>query len=222
MIVVTTINKTLISQGVLKYNSKYAKMILLYGGIMGFLNFLRNKFGKKENNIEEVQEGNIEVDTTVVEETPTIVVAEESEEEKTRKELMAREYNSSYVFYGHYKKPLEIDGKQIYYRHSELFLANSSFQQSISQVIQLTGDDVDGRPIHIKSCIHDNRGTHIIFNINGVEYEISNNRSYAYDLLYSGSHFQKIINDYNEWSKSRAIQELARQEENDEMFKMFD
>lgn len=195
------------------------------------IEYFKNKFRKKENNTEGVQEGDMKVDTTVVEQTPTIAVAEEtptiavveeSEEEKTRKELMAREYNSSYVFYGHYKKPLEIDGKQIFYRHSELFLANSSFQQSISQVIQLTGDDIDGKPIHIKSCIHDNRGTHIIFNINDIEYEISNNRPYAYNLLYSGSHFQKIINDYNEWSKSRAINDATKQEQIDEMFKMFD
>ena len=196
---------------------------------MGFLNFLRNKFGKKENNIEEVQEGDMKVDTTVAEETPTIAVVEESEEEKTRKELLSKSYHRKYVFSGYYYRFIEVNGESIKYLHHEYFLADDWWPSTIKKVIKLTGDNLDGKPIPITGAfrsVTNNRSYYLPeFVYDGQKYTLSQTSIDVDNLknhFITGIELAKRAQDLNNGNIDYALKKRAEQEQIDEMFKMFD
>ena len=110
---------------------------------MKVFDYLRKKLKKQpENTTENVEPENVEP-----------VKVEESEEQRIERELKSKKYHRDYLFFGMCQKYMELNGRDVPYTYTECFLADGSQPLAINNVIRLTGDNVDGKPIPIKDCV---------------------------------------------------------------------
>jgi len=151
---------------------------------------------------------------------------EESEEDKIRKEILNKDYNRAFLFWGEYERDIEVNGKTITYSHSECFLADSKYASDITRFIRLTGKDINGKPIDINKKNYwsygEWRGTDFYLEENGIEYKIEFckclDASWLNNHYISGNDIVNRTNKHNSIAIECKLERIEEQESIDEMF----
>ena len=151
---------------------------------------------------------------------------EDSDKDKTKKELMLKNYNRAYLFYGDYENTIEINNQTITYSHRECFLADSKYFEQIKNFIRLTGDNVDSKPLDIKSStpwvVGKYSGTKLTVEDNELEYTISSSdcldESWLNNHNISGHDIAKKVDDINNLTIKHQCEQINEQNEIDSIF----
>ena len=151
---------------------------------------------------------------------------EDSKEYKIRRELMARNYNSRYIFIGSYERTVNIKGKLVTYNHEDYFLANNRWASEITKVIRLTGDRLTGESVPIESCefweCGKLSGLNLQINEDDHKYILRSTSlrdAFAYNKdFYTGYELENKIKERNDIDLNYHIKKVLEQEEVESLF----